>query len=109
METPVSETSHFPVRLMSFLHSTFKTKCKYLVFTVIATKMWRPDATRHAKRPTQEVNLARLRSRMPAATFLRKTMIKARVRGPSLFDVYGQCNESVHRKEQLLFTPFMTV
>ena len=73
METPVSETSHFPVRLMSFLHSTFKTKCKYLVFTVIATKMWRPDATRHAKRPTQEVNLARLRSRMPAATFLRKS------------------------------------
>ena len=28
---------------------------------------------------------------MPAATFLRKTMIKARVRGPSLFDVYGLC------------------
>ena len=72
METPVSETSHFPVRLMSFLHSTFKTKCKYLVFTVIATKMWRPDATRHAKRPTQEVNLARLRSRMPAATVCAK-------------------------------------
>ena len=25
---------------------------------------------------------------MPAATFMRETMIKARVRGPSLFDVY---------------------
>ena len=95
METPVSETSHFPVRLMSFLHSTLKTKCKYLVITVIATKMWRPDATRHAKRPTQEVNFARLRSRMPAATFLPKTMIKARVRGPSLFDVYGQTMQAL--------------
>ena len=30
---------------------------------------------------------------MPAATFLRKTMIKARVRGPSLFDVYGPPTE----------------
>ena len=97
METPVSETSHFPVRLMSFLHSTLKRKCKYLVFTVIAAKMWRPDATPHAKRPTQEVNLARLRSRMPAATFLRKTMIKARVRGPSLFDVYGSI-DSIHAR-----------
>ena len=48
METAVSEMSHFPVRLMSFLHTPFKIKCKYAVFTAIVTKERRPDAIRNA-------------------------------------------------------------
>ena len=50
METVVSEMSHFPVRLMSFLHTPFKIKCKYAVFTAIVTKGRRPDAIRNATR-----------------------------------------------------------
>ena len=50
METAVSEMSHFPVRLMSFLHTPFKIKCKYAVFTAIVTKERRPDAIRNANR-----------------------------------------------------------
>ena len=85
----MSEMSHFPVRLMSFLHTPFKIKCKYAVFTAIVTKERRPDATRNANRLTQEVNIASFGPRMPAATFLRKTMIKPESRDPSLLYSYG--------------------
>ena len=69
----MSEMSHFPVRLMSFLHSTFKTKCKYPVFTVIATKMTRCDS------PCKKTNTGSKHC----------TSSVAHARGPSSFDVYG--------------------
>ena len=78
----MSGMCHFPVRLVSFLglHSTFKMKSKYPVFTVIVTKVRRPDATHNANRLTHEVNSARL----------RKTMIKTRECGVlHYFNVYG--------------------
>ena len=83
----MSEMSHFPVRLMSFLHTPFKIKCKYAVFTAIVTKERRPDAIRNANRYTQEVNITYFGSRMPAATFLRKTMIKPESWGSFLISI----------------------
>ena len=105
MKTVVSEMSRFPVRLMSFLHTPFKIKCKYAVFTAIVTKDRRPDAIRNGQCKQIDTGskhylfwVAHARGNLFA-----QNNDKARELGIlSYFDIYDQCNPVSSRQQRAI-------